>query len=74
MAYLNGKEVLKCDGDNYVPAFHRGKYNTRVVMDAADNMIELVVEDGDEGEVFVSFGLHYGCGRYISAMEYVPEY
>ena len=74
VAYLNGKEEMTCYGDNYTPAFHRGKYNTRVVMNAGDNMLELVVEDGDAGEIYVSFGLHYGCGRYISAMEYVPEY
>ncbi|MBO5884006.1 MAG: ADP-ribosylglycohydrolase family protein [Clostridia bacterium] len=74
VAYLNGKEEMSCGGDNYIPAFHRGKYNTRVVMNAGDNMLELVVADGDAGEVYVSFGLHYGCGRYISAMEYVPEY
>lgn len=68
--YLDGKELIDCRGDFYIPAFHRsGGYTKAVELSNYRSDIEVVFPDGDEGEFFMSFGSLYACGEWIDTVE-----
>ena len=72
-ASLNGQQVLTGDGSLYVPAFHRGKPTARVTSSKNNsgwNYIDITVEDGDPGEMFVGFSRRHSCGEWLIGVEY----
>ena len=68
--FLDGKEVIDCRGDYYVPAFHRcGNYVKAVQLENYRSNIEVIFPDGDEGEFFMAFGSLYACGEWVNTAE-----
>ena len=68
--YLNGKEVCKRTGKYYVPAFHRDPDWFKTSVQTDKNTVEVVFENGDEGEFFFGFATTFGCATWIDTMEW----
>ena len=72
-ARLNGEEVISGDGSYYVPAFHRGTPTARVTSgddNSGWNYVDIIVEDGMPGEIFVGFSRCHSCGEWLLGVEY----
>ena len=69
-ASLNGAPILSHDGLAYVPAFHRSAPVAVFTMKNGWNILDISVEDGDVGEIFVGFASTAGCGEWINGCEW----
>ncbi len=72
-ASLNGKEILRGEGDFYVPAYHRGKTTTNATTGkhfGCWNFVEIEVMDGDEGEMFFGMARAHNCCEWLVGFEY----
>ncbi len=70
--FLDGKEIIDCRADYYVPAFHRcGNYVKAVELQNYRSNIEVVFRDGKAGEFFMAFGTLYACGEWVTTVEKV---
>ena len=69
-ASLNGTPILSHDGLVYVPAFHRSAPVAAFTMKSGWNILDIAVEDGDAGEIFVGFASIAGCGEWINGCEW----
>ena len=72
-AKFNGKEVSSGDGSFYVPAFHRGRTAVNLSTDRLDgrwNYVEIIVEDGEPGELFFGLARQHSCGEWLIGVEY----
>ena len=72
-ACLNGQQVLTGDGSMYVPAFHRGSPTAKVTSSADNsgwNYVDITVDDGVPGELFVGFSRRHSCGEWLIGVEY----
>lgn len=69
-ASLNGTPILSHDGLTYVPAFHRSAPVAPFTMKSGWNILDIFVEDGDAGELFVGFASIAGCGEWSNGCEW----
>lgn len=67
---VNGKEVYRCDGATYVPAYHRDGDNPKVDFKWGMNDIEIVFPEHAEGKLFFGVGTIYNCAEWVDYMEY----
>ncbi|MBQ8351423.1 MAG: ADP-ribosylglycohydrolase family protein [Clostridia bacterium] len=67
--YLNGVEMHKHTGEHYVPAFHRDGGWFKASVQTDENIVEVIFENGKEGEFFFGFSTTFGCATWIDTME-----